>query len=150
MFSQSSKKNKLECPGTFQCVGYDAENTYRKLATNIKPLKELKACPILLSIPEMQDIQLQELLSNESAKFHKSCKNKFSDLKLGRVEKQQKISFEKQQNEISSNNSDVTLVNLEMPCRSKPFVLTRRHSKEKMKVQKNTDFSALVKRGIFT
>ena len=78
------------------------------MATNIKRFKELKAYPISLSIPEMQDVLLQELFSNESAKLHKSCKNKFSDLKLGCVEKQQKMSFEKQQNAISSNGKDVT------------------------------------------
>ena len=95
IFCQPSKKEKLECPGTFQHVSYDEGNTYRKLATTIKCFKELKTSPILLSILEMQDVSLQQLLSNESAKFHKSCENKFSDLKLGCVEKQQKMSFEK-------------------------------------------------------
>ena len=33
--------------------------------------------------------------SNEAVKFHKSCKNKFSNLKMVRVEKQRKMSFEK-------------------------------------------------------
>ena len=122
IFCQSSKKEKLECPATFQSVGYDAGNTYKKLATNIKRFKELKACPISLSIPEMQDVPLQERFSNESAKFQKSCKNKFSDLKRGRVEKQQKMSFEKRQNEISSNDSDVTPGNLEIPRSSKSSV----------------------------
>ena len=88
IFCQSSKKEKLECPATFQCVGYNAGNTYKKMATDIKHFKELKACPISSSIPEMKYIPLQQLLSNESATFHKSCKNKFSDLKLGHVEKQ--------------------------------------------------------------
>ena len=76
------------------------------------------------------------LRSNESAKFHKFCKDKFSDLKLGRVEKQQKMSFEKRQNEISSNDSDVTPGNLKMPCSSKSSVLTRRNSNEKNEVAK--------------
>ena len=56
IFCQSSKKEKLECPATFQRVDYDAGNTYKKLATNIKCFKQLKACPISLSIPEMQDL----------------------------------------------------------------------------------------------
>ena len=30
MFCQSSMKEKSECPGTFQRVGYDARNTYRE------------------------------------------------------------------------------------------------------------------------
>ena len=76
------------------------------------------------------------LQPNESAKFHKSCKNKFSDLKLGHVEKQQKMSSEKRKNEISSNDSG----NLEMPCSSKSSVLTRRHSKEKNEVAKEYCF----------
>ena len=36
MFGQSSKKEKLECPGTFQQYGYNPGNTCKKLATNIK------------------------------------------------------------------------------------------------------------------
>ena len=84
----------------------------------------------------MQDVLLQDLFSNESAKFHKFCKNKFSDLKLGRVEKQQKMSFEKRQNEISRNDSDITPGNLEMPCSSKSSVLTRRNLNEKNEVAK--------------
>ena len=80
-------------------------------------------------------ISMCSLRSNESAKFCKSCKDKFSDLKLGRAEKQ-KMSFEKRQNEISSNDSDVTPENLEMPCSSKSSVLTRRNSNEKNEVAK--------------
>ena len=122
----------------------------KKMATNIKRFKELKACPISLSIPEMQYIPLQQLLSNESATFHKSCKNKFSDLKLGHVEKQQKMSFEKRQNEISSNDSDVTPGNWEMPLvQSLPFLLDKIQMK-KMRLQKDILFSGVVKRGIFT
>ena len=43
----------------------------------------------------MQGVPLQEPLSKDSAKFHrhKSFKNKFSKLKMGRAEKQQKMSF---------------------------------------------------------
>ena len=137
IFCQSSKKDKLECPATFQRVSY---NTYKKLATNTKCFKERKACLISLSIPEMQDVLLQELLSNESAKFHRSYKNKFSDLKLGHVEKQQKMSLEKRQNEISSNDSDVTPGNLEMSFSSKSSVLTRQHSNEKNEVAKEQFF----------
>ena len=93
------------------------------MLTKKKRFQEFKACPISLSILEMQDVTLQELLSNESAKFHKSCKNKFSDLKLGRVEKQLKMSFEKRQNKISNNDPDATPGKLEMHAiQSLPFL----------------------------
>ena len=93
IFCQSPKKEKLECLVTFPRVVFDAGNTCRKLTFNVKHFKELKACPISLSIPEIQDVPLQELWANESAKFRKCCKNKFSGLKVGRVEKQQKMSL---------------------------------------------------------
>ena len=95
----------------------------------------------------MQDVTLQELLSNESAKFHKSCKTKFSYLKLGRVQKQQKMSFEQRQNEISSNDSDVTPGNLEMPCSSKSSVLTQQNSNEKNEAAKEHCFFCSGKEG---
>ena len=55
-----------------------------------------------LSVPEMQNVTLQERYMNQA----KSCENKFSNVKLNRVEKHQKISFEKQENDISSNDSE--------------------------------------------
>ena len=86
----------------------------------------------------------------ESAKFHKCCKNKFSDLKMARVEKQQKMSFEKRQNDNSSNDSDVTPGNLELSCSSKSFILTRRNSMKKKEVSKEHCFFCGGKEGILT
>ena len=95
----------------------------------------------------MQDVPLQKLLSSESAKCYKSCKNKFGDLQLGRVEKKQKMSFEKQQNEISSNDSGVAPGNLEMPYSSKSSLLTRQHSNEKNEVAEEHCFFCSGKEG---
>lgn len=76
----------------------------------------------------------------------KSCKNKFSDLKLGCVEKDQKISFEKQENDISSNDSEE--VWRFHAVQGLPF-LTDDIQRKKQKFQNNTLLSAVIKKAIF-
>ena len=76
----------------------------------------------------------------------KSCKNKFSDLKLGFVEKDQKISFEKQENDISSNDSEE--IWRFYAVQGFPF-LTDDIQRKKQKLQNNTLLSAVIKKAIF-
>ena len=76
----------------------------------------------------------------------KSCKNKFSDLKLGCVEKDQKISFEKQENDISSNDSEE--IWRFYVVQGFPF-LTDDIQRKKQKLQNNTLLSAVIKKAIF-
>ena len=112
-----------------RCRKYIQKDGYKQNAT--KSL--IKASQTSLSIPEMQDVPLQELLSNESAKFHKSCKL-IQWLKTGSSWKLQKTSFEKRQNGILNNDFDDTPENLEL---SGNYV---RALKEKNKVAKEHCF----------
>ena len=100
------KEGEIRIPGYIQRVGYNAGNT----------------------CSQMNQPNSINLVKTNSV----TCRVQ----KLGRVQKQQEMSFEKRQNKISSNESHVTPGNLEIPCSSNSSVLTGRHSKGKNEVAK--------------
>ena len=76
---------KLECPSDFKHKGYDPFKTYQNIANNINRFQELNAIPIDSLILSKEKCT-PDLFLTMKAKFHKLCRNKFSDTKLQRME----------------------------------------------------------------
>ena len=63
-------------------------SAYSALATNIIAFHKMNLLPILISEELLNSSEnLEETLNKHSAKYHKSCANKFSSMKLKRKEK---------------------------------------------------------------
>ena len=76
---------KLECPFDLKRKGYDPFKTYQNIANNINRFGELDAIPIDSLIPSKEKCS-PDLFLSMKAKFHKLCRNKFSDMKLQTME----------------------------------------------------------------
>ena len=76
---------KLECPSDFKHKGYDPFKTYQNIANNINRFQELNAIPIDSLILSKEKCT-PDLFLTMKAKFHKLCRNKFSDMKSQRME----------------------------------------------------------------
>jgi len=81
---QIQTNEKLECPADLKRKGYDPVKTYQNITTNINRFRELNSLPsdFILSTETCSS----DLFTSMKAKFHKLCRNKFSDMKLQRVE----------------------------------------------------------------
>ena len=66
---------------------HNANATYTKIATNIERFDRLDQSPIALQFQEIDKKLLTKLFIKNDAKFHKSCTNQFSDMKIERAEK---------------------------------------------------------------
>ena len=66
---------------------HNANATYTKIATNIERFDRLDQSPIALQFQEIDKKLLTKLFLKNDAKFHKSCTNQFSDMKIERAEK---------------------------------------------------------------
>ena len=82
---QVHTNEKLECPSDLKRKGYDPLKTYEKTANNINRFRELNAIPIDSLILSKEKCT-PDLFLTMKAKFHKLCRNKFSDTKLQRME----------------------------------------------------------------
>ena len=89
---QKDTAEKLECPSTFKRKGYNSSETYTKIATNILKFQEIGCVPEGFNNTLLNDNDLLTSLSENCACFHKTCKNKFSDLKLDRASKRSAAS----------------------------------------------------------
>ena len=90
---QKDTPEKLQCPATFQRKGYDCDSTYEALAANILRFAELGCMPVDLDLSALNcGNGIKETFKQREAKFHKSCKEKFNDLKLGRALKRNEKS----------------------------------------------------------
>ena len=82
---QVHTNEKLECPSDLKRKGYDPLKTYEKTANNINRFRELNAIPID-SLILSKEKSTPDLFLTMKAKFHKLCRNKFSDMKSQRIE----------------------------------------------------------------
>ena len=73
----------MRCPGSLVREKHDPKVVYEKIAKNIREFKKNDALPTDLYLDEGND-NLGKLFTENSAKFHKSCTNMFSDMKLER------------------------------------------------------------------
>ena len=89
LYCQSQTNENLRCPGSLVREKHDPKVVYEKIAKNIREFKKIDALPIDLYLDEGND-NLGKLFIENSAKFHKSCTNMFSDMKLERALKRVK------------------------------------------------------------
>ena len=75
----------MECHSNLKHKGYDLFKTYQNIANNINCFRELNAIPIDSLILSKEKCT-PDLLLTMKAKFYKLCRNKFSDMKLQRME----------------------------------------------------------------
>ena len=87
LFCQKTTKESLVCPGSIERKHHDPKSTYDKIATNIEKFELLGESPISIQFDDVDKDTLSEYFIKNNGKFHKSCNNKFSDLKLERAEK---------------------------------------------------------------
>jgi len=85
IFCQLATNAKLLCPAGIQREKYDPLVTYTNIVSNITRFLQLDCLPCPISITE--DLSNASILLQNCAKYHKLCINKFSDLKLERVER---------------------------------------------------------------
>ena len=81
---QVHTNEKLECPSDLKRKGCDPFKTYQNTANNINRFRELNAIPID-SLILSKEKYTSDLFLTMKAKFHKLCRNKFSDMKLQRM-----------------------------------------------------------------
>ena len=82
---QTVTKEKLQCPADSKRT--DVGAGYLTLSNAIKCFSELGSFPIDVDISICQDENLLETFTKQKAKWHKSCRDKFSNLKLQRAQK---------------------------------------------------------------
>ena len=70
-----------------QRKNHDANATDTKITANIEIFERLDESPIALQFQEIDKKLLTKLFIKNDAKFHKSCTNQFSDMKIERAEK---------------------------------------------------------------
>ena len=86
-YCQMRTSENLICPGSVKRKNHDSKSTYEKIANNIEKFEGINQSPISIQFVAVDKGTLAEDLIQNNGKFHKSCSNKFSDLKLERAEK---------------------------------------------------------------
>ena len=90
-YYQNVTKDNLRCPWLLVGEGHDsAVSIDRKVAKNIEQFENLRVSPIDLRFLENDKSSLVKTFIKNKTKFHKSCGNKFSDLKSERAQKRLK------------------------------------------------------------
>ena len=77
----------MVCISGVQRKNHDANATDTKITANIEIFERLDESPIALQFQEIDKKLLTKLFIKNDAKFHKSCTNQFSDMKIERAEK---------------------------------------------------------------
>ena len=77
----------MVCISSVQRKNHDANATDTKITANIEIFERLDESPIALQFQEIDKKLLTKLFIKNDAKFHKSCNNQFSDMKIERAEK---------------------------------------------------------------
>ena len=108
---QENSIEKLQC-SKLANSSYNPFECYGELSERILKFDQLGALPIPLDIELLMDghEQLPESLFRHSAKFHKSCKLKFGQVKLDRAIKQSSHSSSPLQSPTSSEALQTNLV----------------------------------------
>ena len=83
----------LQAPGNTRRSDIDSATGFHTLANNILRFYELECLPIQLNIERLDDGDgIPETFRKHNAKWHKTCNNKFNNLKLQRAEKRKSAS----------------------------------------------------------
>ena len=95
---QTVKSEKLRCP--VDSKKDEADSWYSTLCFNIQQFHELGSMPIHMNLVSTvkKDGELAQLFRQNQAKWHKSCRDLFSNLKLER-EKKRKADKSEESNE---------------------------------------------------
>lgn len=94
---QSAKTEPLQCPA--QSKRKDVGASYSSFAKNLEEFKKINAVPFNINIEILNQSRVDQFLNDKQAKWHKTCRNSFSNEKLHRAKKRKLES----ENEVSSN-----------------------------------------------
>ena len=85
---QETTSEPLQCPGNSRRSEIECGTGYHNLASNILQFSEIRSLPIPVNVEKLDEGGgIAETLMQRKAKLHKSCRNKFSNMKLKRAEK---------------------------------------------------------------
>lgn len=88
IFCQESTTEVLQCPGNLRRAGIAIGTGYNTLASNILRFNEIGCLPTPLDVARLDDGNgIATTFIERNAKWHKTCSNKFNNLKLQRAEK---------------------------------------------------------------
>ena len=107
LYCQSQTNEKLRCPESLVREKYDPKVVYEKTEKGIREFKKVDPLPIDLNLDEGNDNLGKRFIEN-SAKFHKSCTNMFSDMNLERALKRVKKAANNNNNDPQGSDEDET------------------------------------------
>ena len=88
---QEANSEPLQCPGTSQKSDIECVTGNHTLACNILQFSEIRSLPIPYNFEKLDEGGgIAEMLMQQKAKLHKSCRNKFSNMKLNIAEKRER------------------------------------------------------------
>ena len=88
---QQTTSEPLQCPGNSGRSDIECGTGYRTLASNILQFSKIRSLPRPINVEKLDEGGgIAETFMQRKAKFHKSCRNKFSNMKLERAEKRKR------------------------------------------------------------
>jgi len=88
---QETTSEPLQCPGNSQRSDIECGTGYHTLAGNILQFSEIRSLPIPINGEKLDEGRgIAETLMQRKAKLHKSCRDKFSNMKLKRADKRKR------------------------------------------------------------
>ena len=88
---QETTSELLQCPGNSRRLDIECGTGYHTLASNILQFSEIRSLPIPINVEKLDEGGgIAETLMQQKTKFHKSCRNKFSNMKLKRADKRKR------------------------------------------------------------
>jgi len=88
---QETTSEPLQCPGNSRRSDIECGTGYHTLASNIIQFSEIRSLPIPIDVEKLDEVGgIAERLMQRKAKFHKSWRNKFSNMKLKRADKRKR------------------------------------------------------------
>ena len=85
---QETTSEPLQCPRNSRRFDIACGTVYHTLASNILQFSEIRSLPIPINVEKLDEGGgIAETLMQRKAKLHKSCRNKFSNMKLKRADK---------------------------------------------------------------
>ena len=88
---QETTSEPLQCPGNSRRSDIECGTGCNTLASNILQFSEIRNLPMPINVEKIDEGRgIAETLMQRKAKLHKSCRNKFSNMKLKRVDKRKR------------------------------------------------------------
>ena len=111
----------LQCPALSKRK--DVGASYSSFATNLEEFRKINAVPLNINTEVLNQVQgVEQTLNDKKAKWHKTCRNCFSNEKLDRAKKRKILES---QNKVSSEMSLESVSAPEISCSP---VKARRHA----------------------